>query len=89
MEGIPNQRFSPILPGLRWLYVGASTNQRSASDVVVPTPCGAVSIRENVDFVHVMLELKIYEGICDPGMRPYSPRVAVGNSIFVPGVPEL
>ena len=36
-----------LLPMLRWLYVGAPTNQRSASGVRVSTPCGAVSIREN------------------------------------------
>ena len=48
--------FPLILPGLHWLYVRAVTNQRSASGGGISTPCVAVSIQENIVFVHGVLE---------------------------------
>ena len=62
-----NQRWGLILPELRWLYVG----------VRVSTPCGAVSIRENIIFVQEVLELYRYGGVRDTGMGSYLPRVAL------------
>ena len=56
----------PILPGLHCLYVRALSNRRSASDVGVSTPCGAMSIQENIIFVHGVLELQEYIGIFNP-----------------------
>ena len=57
MKGFPRQRWGSILPRLRWLYVQAPINQQLASGVGVSTPCGAVSIWENIVFVHGALEL--------------------------------
>ena len=53
-----------------------STNQQSASEVGVSTPCGVVSTRGTTVFVPDLMELQIYGRIYEPGMGPYPPRVA-------------
>ena len=45
MEGFLIRGWEPILPGVRWLYVRSSANQRPANGAGVSTPCGAVSTR--------------------------------------------
>ena len=57
MEGSMIRVWEPILPGMRWLYVLAPTNRRSAGGAGVSTPCGAVSTRGIAVFVPGLLEL--------------------------------
>ena len=77
MEGFLMRGWELILPGVRWLYVRSSANQRSASGTGVSTPCRAVSTRgiTDFDFVPRLSELHMYGGISEPEMGGYLPRV--------------
>ena len=57
MEGFLIWGCEPILPGVRWLYVRAPANQRSASGAGVSTPFGAVSTLGITVFVPRLSEL--------------------------------
>ena len=78
VEGRLNRGWVPILPGCpRYTRLRAPANQRSAREIGVSTPCGAVSTRENSIFVPGLSELQGYRRMSEMGTGPYPPRVAL------------
>ena len=71
VQGI--ELYTPRVP----LASRTRANQRSAGEVGVSTPFGAVSTRGITVFVTDSLKLYMYGRISDPGMIPYPPRAAL------------
>ena len=72
-----NRGWDPVVPGWRWHCFRAPANHRSAGGVGFSTPYGAVSTRGITVFVPRLLDLYMYGGISDLGMRPCRPRMTL------------
>ena len=78
------------------LALRAPSNQRSANEVGVSTPCGSVPTRDSSVSASVSSELYRYKSVSEPGVELYSPRVRRnwgfaprGNSSLAPGDSSL